>query len=44
MKPYQPEPLTDFTRPEESRRLEEALGQVQSELGRTYPLLIGGRR
>ncbi|MCS7460430.1 L-glutamate gamma-semialdehyde dehydrogenase [Paenibacillus doosanensis] len=42
MKPYQPEPLTDFTRPEESRRLEEALGQVQSELGRTYPLLIGG--
>ncbi|WP_069805769.1 L-glutamate gamma-semialdehyde dehydrogenase [Thermogemmatispora onikobensis] len=41
--PFRNEPLTDFSRPENRRAQEEALAQVRSELGRTYPLIIGGQ-
>jgi 1-pyrroline-5-carboxylate dehydrogenase len=41
--PYRPEPPTDFSDPQNAAAMRAALAQVESELGRTYPLLIGGR-
>lgn len=41
MKPYSPEPLTDFSNPAEAARLDEALKSVETQLGRHYPLRIG---
>lgn len=38
------EPLTDFTRPENRSAMEAALKKVAGELGREYPLLIGGEK
>ncbi|HET9481317.1 MAG TPA: L-glutamate gamma-semialdehyde dehydrogenase [Candidatus Polarisedimenticolia bacterium] len=38
------EPLTDFTRDENRRKMEEALAQVRSQLGKRYQLIIGGER
>jgi 1-pyrroline-5-carboxylate dehydrogenase len=40
--PFKNEPLTDFTREENSRAMRVALDRVRSELGREYPLIIGG--
>lgn len=37
------EPAADFTRPEVRAAFPEALAEVRAKLGRTYPLLIGGR-
>ncbi len=37
-------PLTDFSRDENVQAQEAALRQVESELGRTYPLIINGER
>jgi 1-pyrroline-5-carboxylate dehydrogenase len=37
-------PLTDFSAEANRRAQQAALQKVQSELGRTYPLLIGGER
>ncbi|MBE3559225.1 MAG: L-glutamate gamma-semialdehyde dehydrogenase [Ktedonobacteraceae bacterium] len=42
--PFVNEPLTDFSQPEHRRAQEEALAKVSAELGRTYPLIIGGQR
>lgn len=42
--PFANEALTDFARAEHRRAQEEALAQVKAELGRTYPLIIGGAR
>lgn len=42
--PFQNEPFTDFTRPENKRAMEAALLQVKSELGREYPLWIGSAK
>ncbi|HUE77695.1 MAG TPA: L-glutamate gamma-semialdehyde dehydrogenase [Longimicrobiales bacterium] len=36
--------LTDFSDPANRRAMEEALEKVRGELGRTYPLVIGGER
>lgn len=36
------EPVTDFLKPENRRAMELALEKVKSELGREYPLVIGG--
>ncbi|NJR12978.1 aldehyde dehydrogenase family protein, partial [bacterium] len=44
LRPYNFEPLTDFTRPDNAAAMREALNHVKSELGRTYPLVIGGER
>jgi 1-pyrroline-5-carboxylate dehydrogenase len=41
---FRNEPLTDFTQEDNRRAQQEALEQVRSELGRTYPLIIGGER
>ncbi len=38
------EPLTDFTREENIKAQEAALRQLESEFGKTYPLIIGGEK
>jgi 1-pyrroline-5-carboxylate dehydrogenase len=42
--PFVNTPLTDFSRPQNAQAQEAALRQVEGELGRTYPLIIGGER
>ena len=37
------EPFTDFSKPENRQAMQEALKKVASELGREYPLIIGGQ-
>lgn len=43
MLPYRPEPLTDFRKHEEEQALAASLSRVASQMGESYPLLIGGR-
>jgi 1-pyrroline-5-carboxylate dehydrogenase len=43
-KPFTNEPLVDFTRPENKQAQADAIEQVKSELGRTYPLIIAGKK
>jgi 1-pyrroline-5-carboxylate dehydrogenase len=38
---YRNEPFTDFSNPDNVKRMEEALAQVKGELGQLYPLVIG---
>ncbi len=40
---YRTEPLTDFTKPENREKYQLALKKIESELGKTFPLIIGGR-
>ncbi|HEU5139112.1 MAG TPA: L-glutamate gamma-semialdehyde dehydrogenase [Bacillales bacterium] len=42
--PYEHEPATDFSKPENRKAFEAALKQVKAELGMTFPLVIGGQR
>jgi 1-pyrroline-5-carboxylate dehydrogenase len=42
--PFVNEPFVDFTQPENKRRMEAALDEVQSKLGREYDIVIGGKR
>ncbi|STO13879.1 1-pyrroline-5-carboxylate dehydrogenase 1 [[Flavobacterium] thermophilum] len=44
MQPYRHEPLTDFTVEANREAFLAALKKVESELGRDYPLVIGGER
>jgi 1-pyrroline-5-carboxylate dehydrogenase len=39
--PYKHEPFTDFTVESNRQAFEVALRQVENELGKEYPLLIG---
>jgi 1-pyrroline-5-carboxylate dehydrogenase len=41
---FRNEPLTDFTEPKNRQAMEQALGKVESELGKYYPLVIGGEK
>jgi 1-pyrroline-5-carboxylate dehydrogenase len=41
--PFKNEPATDFTNPENARRMREALAKVRAELGREYDMVIGDR-
>ncbi len=41
---FKNEPLTDFTKPENKTAMEAALQKVKGEIGREYPLVIGGKR
>jgi 1-pyrroline-5-carboxylate dehydrogenase len=43
-RPFVNEPLTDFTQPAHQQAQAEAIEQVRRELGRTYPLIIGGKK
>ena len=38
------EPFIDFSRPENRKRMQEALTTVAAELGREYPMYIGGQK
>jgi 1-pyrroline-5-carboxylate dehydrogenase len=41
--PFRNEPATDFSRPENARRMRDAIEKVRAELGREYDLVIGDR-
>jgi 1-pyrroline-5-carboxylate dehydrogenase len=41
--PFVNEPFVDFTQPENKRRMQDALADVQSKLGREYDIVIGGK-
>jgi 1-pyrroline-5-carboxylate dehydrogenase len=41
--PFKNEPFTDFSSPENARRMKEALRKVGAELGREYDMVIGNR-
>ena len=38
------EPFTDFSHGRHAHEMEEALGTVGDQLGRRYPLIVGGER
>jgi len=42
--PFVNEPLTDFTKEENARKMRAAIEKVRGQLGREYDLIIGGRR
>src|SRR3979411_410174 len=42
--PFVNEPFVDFAQPENKRRMQAALDDVRSKLGREYDIVIGGRR
>ncbi|WCN38284.1 L-glutamate gamma-semialdehyde dehydrogenase [Aneurinibacillus uraniidurans] len=44
MIPYRPEPFTNFLEEQNMKKINEALEKVQTELGRDYPLVIGGEK
>src|SRR5205814_7921173 len=41
---FRNEPLTDFSKEENAAAMRAAIEKVKSELGREYPLVIGGER
>ncbi len=41
---FRNEPFTDFTKEENAQAMRAAIEKVKSELGREYPLVIGGER
>src|SRR5688572_17843308 len=41
---FRNEALTDFSTPENKAAMEAAIEKVKGELGREYPLIIGGER
>jgi 1-pyrroline-5-carboxylate dehydrogenase len=41
--PFSNEPFVDFTKPENNRRMEQALSDLQAELGHEYDIIIGGK-
>ena len=42
--PFRNEPLTDFSKEENARRMRAAIDKVRGQLGREYDLIIGGKR
>jgi len=42
--PFVNEPLTDFTKEENARKMRTAIEKVRGQLGRGYDLIVGGRR
>jgi 1-pyrroline-5-carboxylate dehydrogenase len=40
--PFRNEPLTDFSQPDNARKMRQALEKVGAELGREYDMVIGG--
>ena len=43
MREFKNEPVTNFKDPANAKAMQEALDKVKSQLGRTYPLIIGGK-
>ncbi|MGB3478495.1 MAG: L-glutamate gamma-semialdehyde dehydrogenase [bacterium] len=44
MKMFRTEKYNDFTKPAIRKKMEKALAQVESQLGREYKIIIGGKR
>jgi len=44
LSPFANEPFTNFGLEQNAAKMRDALGQVQSQLGREYPLIIGGEK
>ena len=44
MKPFRTEKYNDFTKPIIRKKMEKALAMVESQLGKTYSIIIGGKR
>jgi 1-pyrroline-5-carboxylate dehydrogenase len=42
--PFANEPLVDFSKEENTRRMRAAIAKVRAELGREYDLIMGGKR
>ena len=42
--PFVNEPLVDFTKEENARKMRAAIEKVRGQLGREYDLIIGGKR
>ena len=42
--PFVNEPLTDFSKEENARKMRAAIEKVRGQLGREYDLIIGGKR
>ena len=42
--PFVNEPLTDFGKEENARKMRAAIDKVRGQLGREYDLIIGGKR
>src|SRR5262245_52987442 len=41
---FRNEPFTDFSRDENAQAMRDAIEKVKAQLGREYPLVIGGER
>ncbi len=41
---FRNEPFTDFSKPENAEAMRAAIEKVRSELGREYPIFIGGEK
>lgn len=41
---FKNEPFTDFSKPENRKKMEKALTKVESELGKEYDIIIGGEK
>ncbi|HKY05640.1 MAG TPA: aldehyde dehydrogenase family protein, partial [Blastocatellia bacterium] len=44
LSPFRNEPFTDFSNERNAALMREAISNVESQLGREYPLVIGGKR
>jgi 1-pyrroline-5-carboxylate dehydrogenase len=44
LQPFSNEPIRSFTDPADQAAMEAALAKVRAQLGRRYPLIIGGQR
>lgn len=42
--PYKHEPFLDFTKEENKQQMQDAIAKVEADLGKEYPLIIGGER
>jgi 1-pyrroline-5-carboxylate dehydrogenase len=42
--PFRNEPMTDFSKPENLQAMKSAIEKIRGELGREYPLIIGGKK
>ncbi|MEO0249397.1 MAG: aldehyde dehydrogenase family protein, partial [candidate division WOR-3 bacterium] len=42
--PFQNQPYTDFSLPENAKAMRDAIARVRADAGKEYPLIIGGER
>lgn len=44
IRPFKNEPFTDFSKPANRRSMELAIAKIERQLGREYPIVVGGRQ